>query len=61
VDDKLLAKKAEETKPAGDAQGREVKKGEYLRKIAAETQSRGCQPRPDAGGDFPQQQGCLHQ
>ncbi|MBI4988070.1 MAG: FimV family protein [Rhodocyclales bacterium] len=37
MDDKLLAKKPEEAKPAGDAQGREVKKGEYLRKIAAES------------------------
>lgn len=38
MDDKLPAKKPDEAKPAGDAQGREVKKGEYLRKIAAETQ-----------------------
>ncbi len=41
VDDKLLAKKPEGTKPAGDSQGREVKKGEYLRKIAAEVQYAG--------------------
>ena len=32
------AKRAEEARPSGDLQGREVKKGEYLRKIAAETQ-----------------------
>jgi len=38
IDDKVLAKKPDESKPTGDAQGREVKKGEYLRKIAAETQ-----------------------
>jgi len=38
MDDKPQAKKPEETKQAGEAQGREVQKGEYLRKIAAETQ-----------------------
>jgi pilus assembly protein FimV len=38
MDDKVLTKKPDESKPAGDSQGREVKKGEYLRKIAAETQ-----------------------
>ncbi|MCZ7654416.1 MAG: hypothetical protein M5R42_09245 [Rhodocyclaceae bacterium] len=36
ADDKPMAKKSEGTKPEGDSQGREVKKGEYLRKIAAE-------------------------
>lgn len=36
ADDKPIAKKSEGTKPEGDSQGREVKKGEYLRKIAAE-------------------------
>ena len=35
---KPRAEKAEEPMPAGAAQGREVKKGEYLRKIAAEAQ-----------------------
>ncbi len=37
-DDKSRQQKAEGTQPAGDSQGHEVKKGEYLRKIAAETQ-----------------------
>jgi len=37
-DDKLRQQKTEGSKPAGDSQGREVKKGEYLRMIAAETQ-----------------------
>lgn len=41
ADDKLMAKKPEGTKPEGDSQGREVKKGEYLRKIAAEAQHPG--------------------
>lgn len=36
--EKQQARKAEEPRPAGDVQRREVKKGEYLRKIAAEAQ-----------------------
>lgn len=38
ADDKPRTEKPGEAKPAGEAQGREVQKGEYLRKIAAETQ-----------------------
>ncbi len=39
ADDKPQAEmKAVEAKPTGEAQGREIKKGEYLRKIAAESQ-----------------------
>lgn len=37
-DKKPATAKTEEAKPAGETQGREVKKGDYLRKIAAETQ-----------------------
>ncbi len=40
-DDKSPAKPPEGARQAGDSQGREVKKGEYLRKIAAETQHSG--------------------
>ncbi|MDT3736160.1 MAG: FimV/HubP family polar landmark protein [Denitratisoma sp.] len=38
ADDKPRTEKPGEAKPAGEAQGREVQKGEYLRKIAAEAQ-----------------------
>ena len=41
VDDKPLTKQSEGSKSASDIQGREVLKGEYLRKIAAETQYAG--------------------
>ena len=42
ADDKPQAEtKPVEAKPAGEAQGREIKKGEYLRKIAAESQYEG--------------------
>lgn len=41
VDGKPLAKQPDGIGQAGDVQGREVKKGEYLRKIAAETQYAG--------------------
>lgn len=40
-DKQQVEMKPDESKPAGEAQGREVKKGEYLRKIAAEIQHDG--------------------
>lgn len=38
IDDKALSRKPEGARPDGDSMRREVVKGEYLRKIAAETQ-----------------------
>jgi pilus assembly protein FimV len=40
-DKKPATAKTEEAKPAGETQGREVRKGEYLRKIAEETRHEG--------------------
>lgn len=41
MDEMQTAKKAAEARPAGEQPGREVKKGEYLRKIAEETRYEG--------------------